>query len=406
MHRRSLLQGLIAAPWIWPLHALAQPDPGAISRRRIVVVGAGAFGGWAALNLARRGADVTLIEAWDAGHPRASSGGETRVIRHMYADVLYARMAARSLALFEQAQRDFGQPLLHRTGVLFLGQPDAADYFRAGTAALDDADIEFEHLDRDAVAARWPQIAIDGIEQATYEAQSGYLLARRSCHAVVEAFRRAGGCVVRARAAPGTMRDGRIESIATADGQRIPGDDFVFACGPWLPALFPDLLGPLLTTSRQEVYYFGTPAGDRAHDESGLPVWADFGPRLWYGIPGSERRGFKIADDTHGPEIDPERADRRPSPQGIEAARDYLASRFPALAGAPLIDARVCQYTNTGDGDFIVDRHPEAANLWLVGGGSGHGFKHGPALGELVAESVLGRRIVEPAFTLAQHSEA
>ena len=87
----------------------------------------------------------------------------------------------------------------------------------------------------------------------------------------------------------------------------------------------------------------------------------------------------------------------------MEAARDYIATRFRALADAPLVDARVCQYTNTANGDFIVDQHPEAANLWLLGGGSGHGFKHGPALGELVAESVLGRQLVEPAFALARH---
>ena len=403
MQRRNILQGLMAAPWVWSLNHLAQAVTSPAARRRVVVVGSGAFGGWTALNLARSGADVTLIEAWAAGHPRSSSGGETRVIRHMYTNPLYVRMVARSLALFDQAQRDWNEALLHRSGVLFLGQANASDYFKAGTAALREQDIEFEHLDREAVPARWPQIAASGIEQATFEPQSGYLLARRSCHAVVQAFQRAGGRVVRGRATPGPMHSERIESVRLENGETIAGDDFVFACGPWMPRLFPDLLEPLLTTSRQEVYFFGTPAGDRAHDETGLPVWADFGERIWYGIPGSERRGFKVADDTHGEPIDPETTDRTPSRHGVDAARDYVATRFPALADAPLVDARVCQYTNTANGDFIVDRHPEAANLWLLGGGSGHGFKHGPALGELVAESVLGRQLVEPAFALARH---
>ena len=402
MQRRNLLQGLMAAPWVWPLSSLAESTATTVARRKIIVVGAGAFGGWAALNLARSGADVTLVEAWAAGHPRSSSGGETRVIRHMYADALYARMAARSLSLFDQAETEWNRPLLHRSGVLFLGQSEASGYFEAGMDALRGRQIDFVHLDREAVAARWPQIALDRIDQATYEPQSGYLLARRTCHAVVEAFQRSGGKLIRGQATPGRIRAGRLESIRLADDRIVSGDDFVFACGPWLPGLFPELLGPLLKTSRQEVYYFGTPAGDSAHDEGAMPVWADFGQRIWYGIPGSERRGFKIADDTHGAPIDPERAERTPSPRGIEAARDYLAQRFPALAGAPLIDARVCQYTNTGTGDFIVDRHPEAANLWLVGGGSGHGFKHGPALGEMIAESVLGEHIVEPMFTLVR----
>jgi len=403
MQRRSVLHGLMAAPWVWSLSHLAQAADAPGAKRRIIVVGAGAFGGWAALNLARSGARVTLMEAWAAGHPRASSGGETRVIRHMYANPLYARMVARSLALFEQAERDWNRQLFHPSGVLFLGQSAASGYFEAGTAALREHEIGFEHLDREAIAARWPQIAADGIEQATFEPRSGYLLARRSCHAVVQAFRRAGGRVVRGRATPGPMRSGRLASVRLGNGETITGDDFVFAGGPWMPRLFPDLLGPLLTTSRQEVYFFGTPAGDRAHDETGLPVWADFGERIWYGIPGSERRGFKVADDTHGEPMDPENTDRTPSSRGMEAARDYIGRRFPALADAPLVDARVCQYTNTASGDFIVDQHPEAANLWLAGGGSGHGFKHGPALGELLAESVLGRRRVEPAFALARH---
>lgn len=393
----------MAAPWVWPLNSLAGAVTTPDARRRVIVVGAGAFGGWTALNLARSGADVTLVEAWAAGHPRSSSGGETRVIRHMYADDLYARMASRSLTLFESAQAEWNRRLLHRSGVLFLGQSQAAGYFDAGMAALRSQGIDFQHLDRDAVAARWPQIALDGIEQATFEPQSGYLLARRACHAVTEAFQRAGGRLVRARATPDRIRSGRLESIRLSDGRSLPGDDFVFACGPWLPDLFPELLGPLLSTSRQEVYYFGTPAGDEVHDEAGMPVWADFGPRLWYGIPGSERRGFKIADDSHGETIDPERAERMPSSEGIDRARSYIAQRFPGLAGAPLVDARVCQYTNTGSGDFIVDKHPEAANLWLAGGGSGHGFKHGPALGEMIAESVLGEHIREPKFTIERH---
>ncbi len=403
MQRRNLLQLLMVAPWVWPLESLALATAKASSRRRIVVVGAGAFGGWTALHLARAGADVTLVEAWDPGHPRASSGGETRVIRHMYTNPLYARMAARSLAQFRQAEADWNERLFHPTGVLFMGQAEASDYFDAGSAALRQAGIEFGTLGRDELARRWPQVETGDIEQASFEPQSGYLLARRACHAVARAFERAGGTIVTGRARPAGFESGKVAALQLEDGPRITADDFVFACGPWLPSLFPELLGALLTTSRQEVYYFGTPAGDRAHDETRMPVWADFGERIWYGIPGSERRGFKIADDSRGPPIDPERAERTPSRDGIASARDYLARRFPAMAGAPLIDARVCQYTNTGNGDFIVDRHPEAKNLWLVGGGSGHGFKHGPALGELVAESVLGERPVEPAFSLEAH---
>jgi glycine/D-amino acid oxidase-like deaminating enzyme len=131
-------------------------------------------------------------------------------------------------------------------------------------------------------------------------------------------------------------------------------------------------------------------------------VWAVFGDRLWYGIPGGERRGFKLADDTHGPAFEPTAGERRIDEDGVRRARAFIGERFPGLAEAPFTGGRVCQYTNTPDGDFIVDRHPEAGNLWLVGGGSGHGFKHGPALGELVAAQVLERQPATPAFGLAR----
>jgi glycine/D-amino acid oxidase-like deaminating enzyme len=157
-----------------------------------------------------------------------------------------------------------------------------------------------------------------------------------------------------------------------------------------------------LSVSRQEIFYFGTPVDDYRYSAGALPVWADFGDSIWYGIPGGERRGFKVADDAHGPAHDPTTADRSVSERGIRDAASYVARRFPGLGEAPLIESRVCQYTNTPDGDFIADRHPLAGNVWLLGGGSGHGFKHGPALGEMVAAQVLGERPVEETFALAR----
>jgi len=399
MKRRRLIQSMLAAPVLWSSADWLAAQDGA-SQPRVAVVGAGVFGAWTALMLRRAGVEVTLIESRAAGHPRASSGGETRVIRHMYAEPLYVRMARRSLALWRQAEQDWGQELFHNTGVLFMAQPEGAGFFEAAGAALAAEGIKTETLDAGQLARRWPQIDIGGIARAVFEPDSGYLLARRACDALVGAFQRAGGRYVIADARPGDIRDGRLTALALSGGGQVQADRFVFACGPWLVRLFPEVLGPMLRITRQEVFYFGRPPGDRAHDETSMPVWADFGPTLWYGIPGSERRGFKIADDTHGAPIDPERADRIASRQGIENARAYLGRRFPALADAPLVDARVCQYSNTPDGHFIVDRHPEADNLWLVGGGSGHGFKHGPALGELVAQSVLSEAPVENRFRL------
>jgi len=131
-------------------------------------------------------------------------------------------------------------------------------------------------------------------------------------------------------------------------------------------------------------------------------VWADFRERLIYGIPGNAHRGFKIADDTAGPLFDPTTGDRRNSPAAIEAARAFLRIRFPALGEAPLLGGEVCQYESSPDAHFIIDRHPSAPNVWIAGGGSGHGFKMGPALGEMLADLILTEGQPDPRFRLAR----
>ncbi len=161
-------------------------------------------------------------------------------------------------------------------------------------------------------------------------------------------------------------------------------------------------MGNLIRPTRQEVFFFGTPEGDRRFSEDVFPVWIDRGEQIFYGVPGNQWRGFKLADDTRGAPFDPTTGERVASAEGLRAARDYLGFRFPALKGSPLLESRVCQYENSPDQHLIVDRHPDASNVWLVGGGSGHGFKHGPALGELVAANVLGEKPVEPFFSLAR----
>jgi glycine/D-amino acid oxidase-like deaminating enzyme len=135
-------------------------------------------------------------------------------------------------------------------------------------------------------------------------------------------------------------------------------------------------------------------------------VWADHREHFFYGIPGNQGRGFKIADDTRGPDFDPTSGQRKVSPKSLEAVRQYMAFRFPGMANAPLIESRVCQYENSPDAHFIIDRHPHAENVWLVGGGSGHGFKHGPALGEMVAGWIVHEKESDPFFQLNRFSES
>jgi len=369
-------------------------------------VGAGAFGGWTALYLLRGGARVTLVDAWGPGNSRASSGGETRVIRGTYGrDAVYTRMVARALALWRENENRWGRRLYHRTGALWMVGSKDASYENAAMPILRDSGLAFERLSVDEARRRYPQIAYDGIEWAIFEQDAGYLTARRACEAVLDGFLSEGGEYRQASAQPAAIENARLTGVQLSDGSRLSADSYVFACGPWLGKLFPDVIGDLIQPTRQEVFFFGTPAGDTRFSEESFPVWIDRAERIFYGIPGNQWRGFKIADDTRGAPFDPTTGERVVSAEGLDAARKYLGFRFPALKGSPLVESRVCQYENSKDQQFIADRHPGAGNAWLVGGGSGHGFKHGPALGELVAGNVLGGRPAEPAFSLARFAE-
>jgi monomeric sarcosine oxidase len=374
----------------------------ATSRPRIVVFGAGAFGGWSALELVRRGAEVQLIDAWGPGHIRSSSGGETRVIRATYGThIVYTRMAARALQLWRAYDQRSQRSLLHRTGALWMFSTD--DPFRLASAeALRAHDLPVELLSLTEARRRFPQVRFDGVDAVMLEPEAGYLMARQACTAVAEQVSSEGGTVLRGVAPAPLVLDRSPSHVVLQDGRAIEADSFVLACGPWLPSILPDVLEPHLCATRQEVYYFGTPAGDARFDETALPVWLEFGGRFMYGIPGKETRGFKVADDTPGPTMDPTTDERVPTRDGIARVRRFVAQRFPALAAAPLIGTEVCQYESTPDTNFIIDRHPAAANVWIVGGGSGHGFKMGPVVGEMVASLVLGESDPEPLFSLAR----
>ena len=374
---------------------------------KAVVIGAGAFGGWTALELRRRGARVTLLDAWGPANPRASSGGETRVIRATYGTrTVYSRLTMRARARWRAHDAEWQTGLFRQTGVLWMFASDDG-FGRASAEAMRALSIPLETLAIPEAARRFPQIAFDdSIRTVLWEPEAGYLFARRACEHVVGRFTAEGGEYLQAAVRePVAIDGGPLRRVELAGGGAIEADAFVFACGPWLGRLFPETIGPRVRPTRQEVYYFGTPAGDARFHDPAMPVWLDCGDRVFYGVPGNANRGFKVADDTPGPEIDPTSGERTPSASGIAAARQLLRRRFPLLADAPLTGSEVCQYEATPDSHFVVDRHPAAANVWIAGGGSGHGFKMGPAVGELLASGVLDGAALDPQFALARLDE-
>ncbi|HET9309349.1 MAG TPA: FAD-dependent oxidoreductase [Candidatus Sulfotelmatobacter sp.] len=377
------------------------------AKPHVAVIGAGAFGGWTALHLLERGARVTLLDAWGAGNSRASSGGETRVMRGTYGpDQPYTEMAARALKLWAKYERRWKRQHLHRTGVLWMaaGRDDAFE--RGSVENLRTAKIKYQELAAAQMKKRWRQINFEGIRWGIFEPECGYLEARASCQGVVEAFVAAGGKYRQVAVLADDLETSPLRGIALSDATKVKADCYVFACGPWLGKLFPQAIGNLVQATKQDVFFFGPPAGDMSFSDAHMPVWADHRGRFRYGIPGSDRRGFKIADDTRGPEFDPTSGERVVSPDTLKDIREYVGFRFPALRDAPLVETRVCQYEQTPDSHFIVDRHPANENVWLLGGGSGHGFKHGPAVGEMMAELILKDRVPQAIWRLERFKKS
>jgi glycine/D-amino acid oxidase-like deaminating enzyme len=372
---------------------------------RIAVVGAGVFGAWTAHHLQLAGHKVTLIDAWGPAHSRASSGGESRLTRAAYGkDAIYTRMAMDSLPQWKALSAVSGLPIFVPSGILFFF-PKEEPYVHDSVAAHKKVGLPTDVLTRAEMARRFPMIDFDGISVGLYEPGFGALMARRSVLTLVARFAKAGGTYMKGLVEAPTRAD-RLSELRLSSGESIGADRFIFAAGPWLSKLFPDVIGPRIEPTRQEVFFFAPPAGDRRFLPGAMPGWADFnGGDIFYGFPDLESRGVKFAHDQHGVVVDPDKQDRRPTEAALAEIVAYRDHRFPLLKGAPLTEARVCQYENSSNGDFLIDLHPQWPNVLLVGGGSGHGFKHGPEVGRYAAARLFGLNQAEPRFSLATKAQ-
>ena len=355
--------------------------------QKATIVGAGVFGTWIAHALRARGWKITLIDQHGPANARASSGGETRIIRAAYGrQSIYSQWAQESLPAWLELEERVAQRLFVKTGALFL-EGDGT-WLRDTAATLAAQAVSTEWLTRADLSKRFPQLQDTGIADVLYEPDAGVLFARRAVQALANTLVADGVRFVRARVDAHTL-------IEEADDEVV-----IIAAGAWLPSLLPELLGEVIAPTRQEVFFFGTPPGDDRFGPEQMPAWVAFSDGI-YGLPDLEHRGVKVAFDAHGPRTDPETMERSVDAASIARARDVLQRHLPALADAPLLETRVCQYENTADGHLLLDQLPGHERVWIAGGGSGHGFKHGPAVGRYMADLIESRRNPEPFFQLA-----
>ena len=360
MTRRSLIGGMTAGALAPAVLRAAKPG----SAAHVAVIGAGVFGAWTAEHLRRAGHRVTLVDMAGPANSRASSGGESRMTRGGYGkDEIYTRMAFASLPEWKALSATAGLPIFVPHGVLFFSS-EPGDYFSGSIEVHQRLGLPLEQLDGGQLRRRFPMIDFGGITIGLFEPAFGALMARRSVQTLVRNFAAAGGAFRHDAAQLVQQKGGPLKAVQLAGGGALEADAFVFALGPWLPRLFPDLLGQRIFATRQEIFYFAPPKADRRFLPEAMPGWADFNDGdMFYGFPDLEGRGVKFAHDKHGNYVDPDAQSREPTRAALDQVIAFRDRRFPLLTGAPVIGAEVCQYENSSNGDFLIDFHPRLRNI-------------------------------------------
>jgi sarcosine oxidase len=360
---------------------------------RVIVVGAGTFGASLAWWLARAGDDVTLVDQFQPGDERASSGGETRLIRCGHgADADYTASARRARILWKQLEAESGEELMLERGVAWFAHTGDG-WEAASLRTMRALGIPAERLDVADAARLFPSVSGDDLEFVLYEPEAGVLRAQRAVKILARQAVRHGARLVRSRAAP------EGDTAVLEHGARLEGDVIVWACGGWLPQLFGELVP--VRVRRQELLFFD---GGEPWEAPTVPGWVDY-DRAMYGTADIDGHGVKAALDLEGPLLDPD-APLDDKPMTVGTVRSYVHERFPALARARLVQTRTCRYELTPDSHFIAARHPDHERVWIVGGGSGHGFKHGPAMAERIAIAIGGGAALPGQFALGDRVPA
>lgn len=361
--------------------------------RRVVVVGGGIFGVASALELSHRGFGVDLVDTGPLPHENASSTDISKVVRMDYgADLFYAELGERALAGWRRWNREWGEELFHEVGFLMMRRDTMAPgtFEGDGFELLTGRGHPLQRISADQLARRFPAWRASNYPDGYFNPQGGWA---ESAAVVARLLARARELGVRiypdARFAGLIDGGSRVRGIVTAAGDELRAGHVVVAAGAWTPTLLPELSESLWAVA-QPVLHF------RPRETTNLlpgrfPVFAaDISGTGWYGFPLNEDGILKVANHGPGQKVHPD-APRRVTAETEARCREFFRETFPELAEAPLESTRSCLYCDTVDGDFWIDRDPGREGLIVAAGGSGHGFKFAPLLGEIVADVVERR---------------
>lgn len=371
-----------------------------MSEGKVIVVGAGAWGGWSAYMLQKAGYQVTLMDKAGPGHEKAGSGGKTRIIRMAYGgSQVYTDMVDLSFRLWEHYCKAWNQDLYHEKPSLWMFRGIDPAYATLSQPLMRAKGYALDEMDLQEVAARYPQINLEDITSAFYEPKVGYLEASRACKVVRAEFEKLGGAYIQDKVIS-VQGNGQVDAMLTESGKSLTADHFIFTCGPWMKELFPEL-DSVIKVTRQEVYFYEEP---ERHGGKDLPIWLEFreGDRMYYGIPDHFNEGFKLAYDQRDWLLDPDHDDRGVTPEIFEEMSAIVSNRFPALAGAKLLKHHTCVYESSLDGHYIMDQARNIRNATILCGSSGHGFKMGPAVGQMVMQHIRDQKAFPREFGLSR----
>ena len=359
-------------------------SPGLKAGMKVIIVGAGIFGCWTALKLQQQGIQVTLVDAYGPGNRLSSSGGKSRLMRTIYGgNQFYTELASKAYSEWKEFEEVANERLLERTGVAWMLHDLTEDLVIPSKEYLEKLNLPAKSLKVDELVKILPIDPV-GLTRGFIEYNAGYLHAGKACKTVVKIFLELGGQIIKGWADP-LFENDKLISVKVGS-QSIKSDFYIFATGPWQAKIFPDLLKHKITVTRQSVLFFELPEKLKGQK---YPAWIEFNTNeVYYGL--FEKDAFKIALDERGIEWDPSTEVRELDKEEVHRYRGFIQKRFPVLANSKLSDHRVCQYSNTEDGNLFIDLYPTTDNLLIMGGGSGHSFKYGPALGGLTSDFLCG----------------